>query len=83
MWSLVWPLLRSWLLRRGLGLLGWLAAAATVLAVLLGARRAGRKAERIERLQHYARICSAQLNAASTRPRSRGHLSRIMREGTF
>jgi hypothetical protein len=39
-------LLLGWLLRNVLTLLGWLAAAAAVAAVLFGARQAGRTAER-------------------------------------
>ena len=34
----MWLLLQGWLLRNVLGLLGWLAAAAGVAAVIFGAR---------------------------------------------
>ena len=44
----MWLLLQGWLLRSVLALLGWLAAAAAVAAVLFGARQAGRNAERVE-----------------------------------
>ncbi len=78
MWSLVWPLLRSWLLRRGLSLLGWLAAAVAVLAVLLGARRAGRNAERVEAAARYVQTTRAQLQVATNRPASRASLKRLL-----
>jgi hypothetical protein len=71
-------LLQGWLLRKVLALLGWLAAAAAVAAVLLGARQAGRNAERVERMRRID-----QLEAASRRPRDRGELARRMRDGTF
>ena len=38
----MWLLLQGWLFRNVLTLLGWLAAAAAVAAVLFGARQAGR-----------------------------------------
>ena len=79
MWSLVWPLLRSWLLRRGLSLLVWLAAAAAALAVLLGARRAGRKSERLEQLRRYMEIRDAQLTASLQRPRTSDDIARLLR----
>ena len=40
----MWLLLQGWLLRNILALLGWLAAAGAVAAVLFGARQAGRNA---------------------------------------
>ena len=83
MWGLVWPLLRSWLLRRGLSLLGWLAAAAAVLAVLLGTRHAGRQAERVEQLRRYLEVRDRQLRALRTRPHDRADLGRLMRRAEF
>ena len=47
----MWLLLQGWLLRNVLTLLGWLAAATGVAAVLFGARRAGRNAERVENMR--------------------------------
>jgi hypothetical protein len=44
----MWLLLQGWLLRHVLTLLGWLTAAGGVAAVLFGARKAGRNAERVE-----------------------------------
>ena len=83
MWSLVWPLLRSWLLRRGLSLLGWLAAAAAVLALLLGARRAGRNDQRIELFRQHAEIRDRQMKAYLRRPLSINALKILMRTRTF
>ena len=48
----MWLLLEGWLLRNVLMLLGWLAAAAAVAAVLFGARQAGRNAERVQNMRH-------------------------------
>ena len=47
----MWLLLQGWLLRNVFTILGWLAAATAVAAVLFGARQAGRHAERIERMR--------------------------------
>ena len=51
----MWLLLHGWLLRNVLTLLGWLAAAAAVAAVLFGARQAGRNAERVENMRRTGR----------------------------
>jgi hypothetical protein len=79
----MWLLLQGWLLRNVPTLLGWLAAAAGVAAVVLGARRAGRNAERIETMRRTVDVQRDQLRAASRRPRNRGELARRMRDGTF
>ena len=76
----MWLLLQGWLLRNVLALLGWLAAAAGVAAVLFGARQAGRNAERIENMRRTVEVQRDQLDAASRRPRDRGELARRMRE---
>jgi hypothetical protein len=75
----MWLLLQGWLLRNVLTLLGWLAAAAAVAAVLFGARQAGRNAERVESMRRTVEV----LGAASRRPRDRDELARRMRDGTF
>jgi hypothetical protein len=79
----MWLLLQGWLLRNVLALLGWVAAAAWVAAVLFGARQAGRNAERVERMRRTIDVQRVQLEAASCRPRDRGELARRMRGGTF
>jgi hypothetical protein len=47
----MWLLLQGWLLRNVLTLMGWLAVAAGVAAVLFGARQSGRTAERLENMR--------------------------------
>ena len=76
-------LLQGWLLRIALGLLGWLAAATAVAAVLFGARQAGRNAERAENMRRTVAVQRDQLEAANRRPRDRRELVRRMRDGTF
>jgi hypothetical protein len=79
----MWLLLQGWLLRHVLTLVGWLAAAVGVAAVLFGARRSGRTAERIQNMRRTIEVQRDQLDAASGRPRDRGELARRMRDGTF
>ena len=79
----MWLLLQGWLLRNVLTVLGWLAAATAVAAVLFGARRAGRNAERVERMRRTVEVQRDQLEAATRRPRDRGELARRMRDGSF
>ena len=79
----MWLLLQGWLLRNVLALLGWLAAAAAIAAVLFGARQADRNAERIEGMRRTEEVQRDQLKAASRRPRDRGELARGMRDGSF
>ena len=79
----MWLLLQGWLLRNVLTLMGWLAAAAGVAAVLFGARRSGRTAERIGNMRRTVEVQHDQLDAASRRPHDRGELARRMRDGTF
>ncbi|NWG45248.1 MAG: hypothetical protein HXY25_01705 [Alphaproteobacteria bacterium] len=80
---MMWALIQPWLLRNALGLLGWLAAAAAVAAVLLGARQAGRNADRVERMKKTIEVRRDQLEAATRRPRDRDELARRLRDGTF
>src|SRR5512142_1474609 len=75
----MWLLLQGWLLRNVLALLGWLAAAGAIAAVLFGARQAGRNAERVENMRRTVEVQRDQLEAASRRPRDRGELARRMR----
>ena len=79
----MWLLLQGWLLRNVLTVLGWLAAATAVAAVLFGARQAGRNAERVERMRRTVEVQHDQLEAATRRPRDRGELARRMRDGSF
>ena len=54
-----------------------------VAAVLLGARQAGRNAERVERMRRTIEVQREQLDAAARRPRDRDELARRMRDGSF
>ncbi len=65
----MWAILQAWLTRNVLGLLGYAAAAAAVAAVLLGARQAGRNAERVDRMRKTIEVQRDQLEAATRRPR--------------
>ena len=64
-------------------LAGFAAIICAVLAVLLGARLAGRNAERLDRMRKTMEIQREQLEAASSRPRDRDGLIERMRDGTF
>lgn len=66
-----------------LRLAGWVAVTGAVLAVLLGARQAGRNAERIERMRKTIEVQREQLDAAANRPRDRDELIGRMRDGNF
>ena len=66
-----------------LRLAGWVAVTGAVLAVLLGARQAGRNAERVERMRRTIEVQREQLDSASRRPRDRDELARRMRDGSF
>ena len=79
----MWLLLQGWLLRNVLTLMGWLAVAAGVAAVLFGARQSGRNAERIENMRRTVEVQRDQLEAAGRRPRDRDELARRMRDCTY
>ncbi len=66
-----------------LKLAGLFAIIAAVAAILLGARQAGRNAERVERMRRTIEVQHDQLDAASRRPRDRDELARRMRDGSF
>jgi hypothetical protein len=66
-----------------LRLAGLAAVIGAVLAVLLGARQAGRNAERLDRMRKTLEIQREQLEAATRRPRDRDELLERMRDGTF
>jgi ActR/RegA family two-component response regulator len=79
----MWAIVQGWLTKNVLALLGYAAAAAAVAAVLLGARQAGRNAERVDRMKKTIEVQRDQLEAATRRPRDRDDLTRRMRDGTF
>ena len=64
-----------------LKLVGLAAILGAVVALLFGARQAGRNAERVER--RTIEVQREQLDAASRRPRDRDELARRMRDGSF
>ena len=66
-----------------LKLAGLFAIIGAVAAILLGARKAGRNAERVERMRRTIEVQREQLDAASRRPRDRDELARRMRDGSF
>jgi hypothetical protein len=66
-----------------LKLVGLAAILGAVGAVLLGARQAGRNAERVERMRNSIEVQHDQLSAATRRPRDRDELARRMRDGSF
>lgn len=53
------------------------------MAVLLGARQAGRTAERVDQLKQIAEIKDAQIKAAAAAPRTRDDLMQQLRDGRF
>ncbi|MFZ1415550.1 MAG: hypothetical protein WAS73_13365 [Defluviicoccus sp.] len=79
----MWPVLHGWLLRNVLALLGRVVAAASVAAVLFGARQAGRNAERVESMRRAVEVQRDQLEAATRRPRDRDDLAERLRDGRF
>lgn len=66
-----------------LKLAGLCAIIGAVTAILLGARQAGRNAERVERMRRTIEVQREQLDVASRRPRDRNELARRMRDGSF
>ena len=66
-----------------LKLAGFVAILGAVAAILLGARQAGRNAERVERMRRTIEVQREQLDAASRRPRDRDELAHRMRDGSF
>ncbi len=76
-------LLKSWLTGNAVKLLGYGAAALSVLGVLFGARQAGRTAERVDQLQKSIEVKDAQLRATLDAPRNRTELIDRLRSGKF
>ena len=76
-------LIEQFLAPFALRLAGFAAAIGAILAVLLGARQAGRNAERLDRMHKTLEIQREQLEAATRRPRDRDELIERMREGRF
>jgi len=79
----MWVIIKTWLSGNLLRLIGWGAAALSVTAILLGARQAGRNAERVDHLKKSLEIKDAQLRATLDAPRNRGELVNRLRDGKF
>ena len=73
--------LKRWLLSHLLCLIGFGAATLSVLAVLFGARQAGRNAERIGQLKKTLEVKNEQLQATMEAPRTRADLLKWLRRG--
>jgi hypothetical protein len=76
-------IIKTWLSGHLLRLIGWGATTLSVAAVLLGARQAGRNAERADQLKKIIEVKDAQLRAALDAPRTRGELVDQLRKGEF
>ena len=79
----MWALFTGWLSSNAIRLIGWGAIAASVTTILLGARQAGRNAERYEQLKKIVEIKNAQLQATLDAPRTRDELVNQLRDGKF
>lgn len=76
-------LVKDWISTHLLRLFGWSAAALSVVTVLLGARQAGRNAERADQLKKTIEVKNAQLRATLDAPRTRSELVDRLRQGKF
>lgn len=72
---------KTWLFSNLLRLIGWGVAGLSVLTVLLGARQAGRNAERHDQLKKIIEVKDAQLRATLDAPRTRAELIDRLRRG--
>ncbi len=79
----MWTILTSWFSSNMLKIIGLGTVAASVAAVLLGARQSGRTAERYDQLKKITEIKDAQLRAAMDAPRTRADLVKRLRDGKF
>ncbi len=77
----MWAIIKTWLSGNALRLIGWSVAVLPVSAVLLGARQAGRNAERVDQLKKSLEIKDAQLRATLDAPRNRSELVDRLRRG--
>lgn len=76
-------LIKSWLIGNAARLLGFVIAAVSVSAVVLGIRQTGRNAERLDNLKKILEIKDAQLHATLDAPRTRAELVDRLRRGKF
>lgn len=79
----MWTILTSWLSSSLLKIIGWGAAALSVLAILFGARQSGKNAERYDQLKKIVESKDAQLRATLDAPRNRVELVDRLHDGKF
>ena len=79
----MWSIISGWLTSNILKIIGWGAIAASITAILLGAKQSGRTAERYDQLKKIVEIKDAQLRAAMDAPRTRADLVKRLRDGKF
>jgi len=79
----MWTIFTSWFSTNLTKIIGWGTVAASVAAVLLGARQSGRIAERYDQLKKIVEIKDAQLRATMDAPRTRADLVKRLRDGKF
>jgi hypothetical protein len=79
----MWAIFTGWLSSNAIKLIGYATAALSVSAILLGAREAGRTAEKYDQLQKSMEVKNAQLQATLTAPHTRDELADQLRDGKF
>lgn len=79
----MWRIIKIGLSSNLLRIAGWGMTALSVAIVLLGARQAGRNAERADQLQKIIKVKDAQLRATLDAPRNRDELVDRLRHGKF
>lgn len=79
----MWMIIKTWFSSNLLRIIGWGVAAVSVATILLGARQAGRNAERVDQLKKSSEIKDAQLRATLDAPRNRDELVNRLRDGKF
>lgn len=79
----MWGIVAGWLSTHALRLVSCGVVALSVLAILFGARQAGRNAERVDQLRKIVEIKDAQLHATLDAPRNRSELVDRLRNSKF
>ncbi|MDX9689013.1 MAG: hypothetical protein RBT70_00910 [Alphaproteobacteria bacterium] len=79
----MWTIITGWFSSNMLKIIGWGAVAASVAAILFGAKQSGRTAERYDQLKKITEIKDAQLRAALDAPRTRADLVKRLRDSKF
>lgn len=79
----MWGIVMGWFSSHLLRIIGWGAAVLSVLAILFGARQAGRNAERADQIKKIVEVKDAQLRATLDAPRTRRELADRLRDGKF